>query len=93
MQGEPQKAVYSVLIGQPVYNCDAGSLETTTTKLGGTYQLQSSWSVEVSVSAGFGFLGPSISSTVTGTTGGGEVVIQTQEIEVSIRPGQIVCSF
>ncbi|KAH6894044.1 hypothetical protein BKA70DRAFT_1439516 [Coprinopsis sp. MPI-PUGE-AT-0042] len=87
--GEPQKATYSVLIGQPVYNCDNGSAETTTAKFGGTYQLQNSWSVEVSVTAGFGFMGPSISSTVTGTTGGTKVVIQTQEIEVGIRPGQI----
>jgi hypothetical protein len=83
-------ATYNVLIGQPVSNCAEGSEETTTTKLGGTFQLQNSWSVEVSVSAGFGFLGPSISSTVTGTTGGSQTVTQTQEIEVSIRPGQVV---
>ncbi|KAH6867884.1 hypothetical protein BKA70DRAFT_1579018 [Coprinopsis sp. MPI-PUGE-AT-0042] len=87
--GEPQKDTYSVLIGQPVSNCAEGSEETTRTKLGGTFQLQTSWSVEVSVSAGFGFMGPSISSTVTGTTGGSESITQTQEIEVSIRPGQI----
>ncbi|KAH6894043.1 hypothetical protein BKA70DRAFT_1407508 [Coprinopsis sp. MPI-PUGE-AT-0042] len=71
--GEPQKDTYSVLIGQPVSNCAEGSEETTRTKLGGTFQLQTSWSVEVSVR----------------TTGGSESITQTQEIEVSIRPGQI----
>ncbi|TEB32587.1 hypothetical protein FA13DRAFT_261937 [Coprinellus micaceus] len=86
--GPAKKATYSILVGQPVSNCHNKSLETTTTKLGGTFELQETFNVEATVSAGLGFLGPSISTTVGHSTS--KKIAQTQEIEVSIRPGQVV---
>ncbi|TEB32569.1 hypothetical protein FA13DRAFT_1731767 [Coprinellus micaceus] len=85
--GPSKKATYSILIGQPVSNCHNKSQENTTTKLGGTFELQETFTVEATVSVGLGFLGPSISTTVGHSTS--KKISQTQEIEVSIRPGQI----
>ncbi|TEB32586.1 hypothetical protein FA13DRAFT_1731787 [Coprinellus micaceus] len=87
--GEPVTAMYSVLIGQPVANCNSGSQESTTTKFGGTYELQKSFSVEVTSGAGLGFLGPSISAETKVGTANTTRIERAQEIEVTIRPGQI----
>lgn len=82
--------MYSVLIGQPVANCNSGSQESTTTKFGGTYELEQSFSVEVTSGAGLGFLGPSIAASTTVGSSNKTRIEKAQEIEVTIRPGQIV---
>ncbi|KAF5332804.1 hypothetical protein D9611_005416 [Ephemerocybe angulata] len=80
---------YSILIGKPVANCNSGSQETTTTTLGGTYELERSYSIAQTSGAGLGLLGPSINVGVTVTKGKSEKIVESQEIEVGIRPGQI----
>ncbi|KAJ3547977.1 hypothetical protein NMY22_g1449 [Coprinellus aureogranulatus] len=87
--GGPATSMYSVLIGQPVANCNSGSQESTTTKFGGTYELERSFSVEVTSGAGLGFLGPSISAATTIGSSNKTRIERAQEIEVTIRPGQI----
>ncbi|KAH6883630.1 hypothetical protein BKA70DRAFT_1471107 [Coprinopsis sp. MPI-PUGE-AT-0042] len=79
------KDTYPVLIGEPVSNCAEGHDETTKTTLGGTFELQESWSVEVEAGQGFGIMGPSL-KTVTGIAGTKKLTL-SQTIEVSIPPG------
>ncbi|KAF6744146.1 hypothetical protein DFP72DRAFT_930050 [Ephemerocybe angulata] len=75
--------------GQAIANCDSGSQESTVTKLGGSFELERSFTVETTSGAGLGTLGPSISlSTTLGNTESRKISL-TQETEVTIRPGQI----
>jgi hypothetical protein len=81
-----------MLIGQPVENCNtANGSQTTKTKLGGTYELQHSFSVE---GGGHGslvvlkVLGIDVGGTVT--KGKQEKIARSQEIEVEIPAGKIV---
>lgn len=80
---------FSILIGQPVANCNPNSQETTKTTLGGTYELEQTYSVAQTWGVGLGLLGPSASTSVTVTRSRSERMVQTQETEVGIRPGQI----
>ncbi|KAH6883631.1 hypothetical protein BKA70DRAFT_1575437 [Coprinopsis sp. MPI-PUGE-AT-0042] len=80
-------ATYNMLIGQPVYNCAKGHNESSKTTLGGTFELATSWSIEVQTDTTFGLLGPRIKTSTS--TGEEETVSQTQSIEVSIPPGLI----
>lgn len=88
LQGASSPATYSVLIGQPVANCNSGSQKDTTTKFGGKYELSTSFTVEVSAGInGLGAIGPSFSTTVGKTD---EKKVETaQEVEVTIEPGKI----
>ncbi|KAF5314741.1 hypothetical protein D9611_007139 [Ephemerocybe angulata] len=87
--GDSSTQSYSVLIGQAIANCDSGSQESTVTKLGGSFELERSFTVETTSGAGLGTLGPSISlSTTLGNTDSRKISL-TQETEVTIRPGQI----
>ena len=85
--------MYSVLIGQPVANCNAGSQESTTSTFGGTYELERSFSVDVTSGAGLGLLGPSIGTSTTVSMANKTRIEKAQEIEVTIRPGQVVRKF
>ncbi|TEB32570.1 hypothetical protein FA13DRAFT_1731768 [Coprinellus micaceus] len=87
--GDPSSSMYSVLIGQPVANCNSGSQESTTTKFGGKYELQRSFSVDITSQAGLGFLGPSIGTSTTVGMSNSTKTETAQEVEVTIRPGQI----
>jgi hypothetical protein len=83
-------AYYSVIIGQSVSNCGAGNNETTKTTLGGTFELEHSFSVETTTGASLGMIGPSVSSSTTIKTGTAEKITKSQQIEVNIPPGQRV---
>lgn len=94
--------IYSVLVGQPVSNCNAGSRQDTKTTLGGTYTVTKSFAVEKAKNAGFGGtvnggrrglasveLGPSIQIESKISSGNQSSIQLSQSVEVTISPGQI----
>ncbi|KAJ2913865.1 hypothetical protein MD484_g6558, partial [Candolleomyces efflorescens] len=86
--GSSSVAYYSVMIGQSVSNCGAGNNETTKTILGGTFELEQSFSIETTTGVSLGMIGPSVSSSTTISYGTSEKITKSQQIEVSIPPGQ-----
>ena len=78
-------ASYSVLIGQPVANCVVGNSETTKTTLGGTFELEYSFSVEWTAGTSLGLIGPSAISTTTIRNSSSTKTTKSQEIEVNRR--------
>ncbi|KAH6883610.1 hypothetical protein BKA70DRAFT_1446619 [Coprinopsis sp. MPI-PUGE-AT-0042] len=68
---QEKKDTYLVLIGHPVSNCAEDNNQTTTTTVGGTYELETSWSLDVEVGYSFGVVGPSVNMVAAGrvTTG------------------------
>ena len=71
-------------------NCDPASKENTMTKFGGSFELQHSFSYEVTSSGGLGFAGPSIGITTSLGEQRTTKTTQSQEVEVAIQPGQMV---
>ncbi|KAH6883629.1 hypothetical protein BKA70DRAFT_1446635 [Coprinopsis sp. MPI-PUGE-AT-0042] len=84
---EQVKDTYNVLIGQPVSNCAEGNTQTTSTTLGGTYELEQSWSLQLELGHDFGVVGPSVKTTA-GVAGSKKQTL-TQTIQVNILPGWI----
>ncbi|KAJ3547979.1 hypothetical protein NMY22_g1453 [Coprinellus aureogranulatus] len=58
--GDATSQTYTILIGQPVENCDSASQQNVVTKLGGSFELQHSFSYQVTTNGGLGFAGSAI---------------------------------
>ncbi|TEB32573.1 hypothetical protein FA13DRAFT_1773846 [Coprinellus micaceus] len=87
--GSSEAQTYSVIIGQPVANCDPSSQELIVTTIGGSLELENSFSVQVTSGVGLGFLGQSVSASTTVTTGNTQKITMSQDTEVKVRPGKI----
>jgi hypothetical protein len=62
------------------------------TTIGGSLELENSFSVQVTSGVGLDFLGQSVSASMTVTTGNTQKITVSQDTEVKVRPGKIVGS-
>jgi hypothetical protein len=82
-----------VLIGQPVENCERGNNQTVKTVLGGTFELEQSFSLEQTFSVSLGVYGITLTSSTAAIWGEVEKITKSQEIEVPIPPQRVVSLF
>jgi hypothetical protein len=87
-QGDKTEDTYTVLLGSTLANCAERETQTLTLTVGGSYELQTSWSWEVEVGRDFGVVGPSIRTTA-GMVKSEKWIFQ-QSAELPILPGRIV---
>ena len=90
-QGNASSRTYQLLIGQPFANCEPGNNETARMRLGGTFTLSQSFSLEQTVGISLGVFGVSFTSAFTGTWVKTQDITRTQEFEINIPPRQVVC--
>jgi hypothetical protein len=79
--------MYSLIVGTPVTNCQAGANADVTDASGGSITIGESWSVGFNIGLDFGVLKIDTSGQWTQT----KSIEYDQTITIVVHPGQMVC--
>jgi hypothetical protein len=88
-QGTPSSDVYSLVIGNPVANCQKGNNQSVKTRYTAAMEIQETWSFDRS-------LGLAINGLNVGGSSGwskSRTIKAEQEVELTVIPGQLVRNF